>query len=129
MKPLLEYWAWRSELSVMIMYDDLWLIHVLLRTPMILLGALLTHRKIIIKGFIDGIYTGLKLRPRAKGFRVSRWREPKLKMNIFKWYAQLIKLFIWHGMRALQVHYILTSKILAMRILKARKLMHLLKHI
>jgi GT2 family glycosyltransferase len=72
MKPLLEYWAWRSELSVMIMYDDLWLIHVLLRTPMILLGALLTHRKIIIKGFIDGIYTGLKLRPRAKGFRVSR---------------------------------------------------------
>jgi hypothetical protein len=84
MKPWIEYWAWRSELSVMTMYDDLWLVHALLRIPMTLLGALLTRRKSIIRGFIDGIYIGLKLRPRKKGFRASRWREPRLKINIFK---------------------------------------------
>jgi GT2 family glycosyltransferase len=123
MKPWLEYWAWRSELSVMVMYDDLWLIHVLLRAPMTLLAVLLTRRKSIMRGFIDGIYMGLRLRPHAKGFRVSRLREPMLKMNILKWYSQLIKLFIQYGMRALHVHYVLTSKILGMRAIKAKKLM------
>jgi GT2 family glycosyltransferase len=122
MRPLLEYWSWRSDLSVMVMYDDLWLVHVLLRTPMILLGALLTRRKIIIRGFIDGIYIGLKLRQHTKGFRVSRQREPKLKMNMFRWYVELAKLFILHGMKALHVHHVLTSKILGVRAIKVRKL-------
>jgi hypothetical protein len=120
MRPLLEYWSWRSDLSVMVMYDDLWLIHVLLRIPMILLGALLTRRKIIIRGFIDGIYIGLRLRQHTKSFRASRQREPQLKMNMFRWYAELIKLFIWHGMKALHVHHVFTSKILGVRVIKAR---------
>jgi GT2 family glycosyltransferase len=115
MKPWIEYWAWRSEVSVMIMYDDLWLMRVLLRVPMTLLSALLTRRKSIIRGFIDGIYTGLKLRPHTRGFRVSQWREPRLKMSIFKWYAQLVKFFIRYGMRASRAHYVLISKMLGVK--------------
>jgi GT2 family glycosyltransferase len=114
-KPWVEYWAWRSEFSIIIMYDNLWLMRVLLRIPMTLLGALVTRRKSIMRGFIDGIRMGLKLRSRTRSFRISQWREPRLKMSIFKWYAQLVKFFIRYGMNASRAHYVLTSKMLGIK--------------
>jgi len=109
---LLKYSAFRSEFSVILMYDNLWLLHVLFRIPMILIFSLLKPSKDIMRGFIDGVRTGLKLRTLTRSFRHSQIREPRLKINIIHWYAHLFRLFLFYGTKASRISYLLISRYL-----------------
>ncbi|MEM1547376.1 MAG: glycosyltransferase family 2 protein [Candidatus Methanomethylicia archaeon] len=108
----LEYWIYRSEFTVITMYDELWLIHILLRIPMILLRSLLEHNKSIMRGLIDGIYIGLRSRVNVKYFKFRSKTQPRIKMSIFRWYLLLIRLFMLYGTNVHRILRVLMSRYL-----------------
>ncbi|MEM3448448.1 MAG: glycosyltransferase, partial [Nitrososphaerota archaeon] len=105
-----KYWVSKAMFSVQVMYDDLWFIHLLPRFLTTPLRSLMRVENITIRGFVDGIFLGLKLRKKAKELRGAGIREPRIKIDIFSQYCELIGLFLSHGWSASEVIYFLMCR-------------------
>ncbi|MEZ0394788.1 MAG: hypothetical protein ABWK00_07105, partial [Desulfurococcaceae archaeon] len=110
--PIFEHWDLRSEISVRIMCDGAW--H--LKTPMLMAQALalsmLKRNKHVLRGLIDGIINGFKLRDQAvvKSLRNSMRREPRVRIPHKM--PLLLRFYIrWRG-RASKMFYITMCRFL-----------------
>ncbi|RLF18129.1 MAG: hypothetical protein DRZ82_08790 [Thermoprotei archaeon] len=109
MPYILEYWSWVSNIAVMVvLYGHPWVLQVLKRVPTALAAGSIKHSKAIVRGFIDGLRIGVKLRRRM--LKEKPWlkvpKEPRLSVKIFHELALLARLFLKHGFKASRVYYI-----------------------
>lgn len=110
---ILEYWSWVSNIAVMVvMYGNPWILQMCKRIPSALAATLIKRSKAILRGFIDGLRIGLKLR--HKMHKKYPWikipKEPRLKVKTISELALLIKLYLRYRSKASQIYYQLVAR-------------------
>ncbi len=115
---ILEYWSWASDIAVtVVLYGYIYPLQLLKRIPTTFIAALLKHSKAILRGFLDGIRLGLRLRKMV--LNQKPWlkvpKEPRLKSRLLWELALLIRLYLKYGMKASRIYYILIARSLSKR--------------
>jgi len=110
---ILEYWSWVSNIAVaVVLYGYPYPLQLLKRVPTTLIAALLKRSKAILRGFLDGIRLGFKLRMLL--LRQKPWlrfvREPRLRTRLIRELTLLTRLYIRYGKRASRMYYILVTR-------------------
>lgn len=122
MSYIYEYWSWLSNIAVLVvLYGNPWILRLLERIPTTLIAAILKRSKAIIRGFVDGILIGLKLRKSKKLNRIDYIVEPRIYVNPFKELALLTKLFIHYGNKASRIYSLVITRALGRKILLKEK--------
>jgi len=114
-----KYWFMTSNIAVTVTYFQPWILRVMQRLPA-LFGAILLKRNFaIVRGLIDGVRLGLKLRRKLPGLS-RKTGEPIIKVKILRELTLLAKLYILHGKKANRIYSIALSRALGTRSLKKR---------
>jgi GT2 family glycosyltransferase len=116
-----EYWAWVSNIAVItILYGYPYPLQLLKRVPIIFIVSALKKSKAILRGFIDGVTLGIKLR--RKFLNLMPWllslREPRLTSHFFHELSLMIRLYLKYGYKASKVYYVLIARALGRKYLK-----------
>lgn len=113
-----EYWSWLSNVAVTIaLYGHHFIIQLIRKLPLTLGSALLKKSSAIIRGFIDGIRIGFRLRKKLLNeyYWLKIPREPIVRVKTLQEIAFIIKLLINHGINASKLYYIILSRSLGKR--------------
>lgn len=110
---VLEYWSWTSNIAVMVvLYGHPWIVQLLKRVPTTIMAALMKRSKAIIRGFIDGLRLGIKLRWCM--YKQRPWiktpREPKLKVKMLHELTLLVKLYLKYKLKASRIYYVIITR-------------------
>ena len=114
--PIYEYWDWLSNTAVLvILYNRLWLLRALERFLIVLIASLLRHSRYITKGFINGIFIGIKLRKRLrpKVFVI----EPRLHVKFHHELIMRAKLFIRYRNKSNRIYSLIINRSLGKKLL------------
>ena len=114
MSYILEYWVCVSNIAVMVvLYGYPWITQTLKHLPITLILAFILifksvkRSKALVRGFIDGLRIGVKLRRRI--LRRRPWlkipKEPRLNVRVFQELALLAKLYFKYGLDASRIYY------------------------
>ncbi len=99
-----SYWRVYSNLAVMLIYDDFWLVNFLFKSLVLIVRAILEHDKYLIAGCMHALKVGLKLRRKMCKFRYTKLREPKLKVDMLRLALFIARMFIRHGVKKTLTH-------------------------
>jgi GT2 family glycosyltransferase len=117
-----EYWYWMSNIAVTaVLYNRLYMLQIFKRILIMLIGATYRKSKAILRGLVDGIIRGFKLR--RKIIKPNLWwigipREPRIKMSAFRELALIFSLHSRYGYKASRIYYIIVSRALVKKYLK-----------
>jgi GT2 family glycosyltransferase len=84
----LTYFRWRGQTGTIVAHERNWIPIILLRLPLVLRSTP-TYAKYAIRGTLDGLSLGLRLRRR---FRFPSWKTgPRVNISILKLWAMMAK--------------------------------------
>jgi GT2 family glycosyltransferase len=95
-RTLSSYWARRTHSAIMVMYDNMWLLHILLSFSLLVVSSFSQSGRLFLRGFIDGVRDGLFLRKKAMRLGFLKSREPRIKVGVLKW-MQIKFLMFWYS--------------------------------
>lgn len=104
-----DYYSQRNMVSLIVMYDKMWLLNYLIFLPYIFTKAFIKRNAKYIIASIDGVLFGLKLRKKYRKYIKRLEREPRIKLYAIKWYAFLMHLYINHGIKATSLAFVILS--------------------
>jgi hypothetical protein len=95
---------------MMIAYDNYYFSKMLPRVAHYFAVAFVTRSRMIIRGFIDGVPLGFKLKRWVKKTsKADGLKEPRVNIPVFKWYLYMFKAYIKYGSKATHITYVTLS--------------------
>jgi GT2 family glycosyltransferase len=112
--PVYEYWGWKSEIAIRVVYDKWIVLKILGILPAITLMSLFSGRKVVLSGLINGVLLGFKLRkkyPQLNKLRSYKLMEPRVNL-IWKLSSipLIVRAFVKFGAKATRALYLIASR-------------------
>ncbi len=111
--PTLRRWKLSSNVAVIVLYGRPWIVQLLLKTlPITLARSFVERNKLILRGLLDGIKLGLKLRKKMPPDH-KFMKEPMIRVglvDVLKEVTLLTKNYLRYGPRTLQAYRLAVTR-------------------